>query len=165
MARLEKKKIDDIIMENAKIIFKNFAGRGDQYNREGDRNFCVVIDDEEVAQKLAEDGWNIKIRQPREEGDEPFYRLQVKVNYHSDFPPKVYTVTRKTKTLMDEDTIGSLDFAIIKNVDLVISPYQWEVNGKSGIKAYLKTMYATLEEDVFAAKYDMENNPEDLPFN
>lgn len=148
-----KKRMDDLVIEGARLIFRNFSGKGDTYNREGDRNFNVIIEDELVAQKLSEDGWNIKIRPPREEGDEALYRLPVKVNYNSDFPPKIWLVTRNANNLLDEETVGNLDYAEIKNVDLIITPYFWEVNGKSGVKAYLKTMYVTLEEDVFAEKY------------
>lgn len=154
----------DLVIEGAKLIFRNFSGKGDQYNREGDRNFNVIIDDENIAKRLAEEGWNIKVRPPREEGDDTLYRMPVKVNFDSDYPPKIWLVTKRATNLLNEDTVGDLDFAEIRNADLIISPYHWEVNGASGIKAYLKTMYVTIEEDVFADKYCRDDSGS-LPFN
>lgn len=147
-----KKKVNKIIIENAKILFRNFAGEETRFNPKGRRNFSVIIDDPEYAEMLTNDGWNIKTLPPREEGDTAKYYLQVTVNFEN-VPPKVIMVTNKSMTPLDSESIGTLDYADIINVDLTITPYHWEVNGKDGIKAYLKTMYVTIDEDEFADKY------------
>lgn len=155
------KRLDNIVVENARLIFKNFAGEESKFNRAGNRNFCVILDGDS-AEDLRQMGWNVKALRPREDEDEPTYYLQVTVAF-GNFPPKVIMISGKTKTVLDEESIDTLDYAEIANVDLIIRPYHWEVNGKEGIKAYLKTMYITIEQDVFAGKYDCLDD-EDLPF-
>lgn len=162
----EKRRMDDLVIEGARLIFRNFSGKADQYNREGDRNFNVVIDNEEFAQRLIKEGWNIKVRLPKEDGEEVMYRLPVKVNFSSDYPPTIWKVNAGNNLVMiTEDIVGRLDRANIRNVDLIISPYFWEVNGKSGVKAYLKTMYITLEENVLEEKYAHRDDSDEIPFN
>jgi hypothetical protein len=141
-------------MEGVRIIFRNFSGKEGQYNREGDRNFAVLIDDT-VANTLAEDGWNVKWLKPREEDEAEESTqayLQVSVNFKGR-PPRVVLITSRGRTNLDEHSVEMLDWADIKNVDLIVRPYEWVVNQKSGIKAYLQSIYVTIEEDALELKY------------
>lgn len=142
---------DNIRIEGARIGFRNFSGEEGRFNPKGRRNFCVFLE-EDIAKDMEKEGWNVKWLQPREEGDEPQAYLQVKVVF-GKIPPKIVLVTMRGKTRLDEDTVNILDWAEIQNVDLVIRPYNWEVNGSTGVSAYIKTMYVTLREDEFESKY------------
>lgn len=143
-------------IEGARIMFRNFSGTKTQYNHEGDRNFCVVIPDD-IVPDLEADGWNVKWLEPREEGDLPTPYVQISVAYKIK-PPRVVMVKSNGQVNLTEETVGVLDFAELSKVDLIARAYQWEVNGKTGIKAYLKTMFAIIEEDELERKYG-SNNP------
>lgn len=151
--------IKNIVVEDARIIFRNFSGKTSQYNPIGKRNFALVLTQEE-ADRFSGEGWNVKHLRPREPGDEPTPYINVNVKFSKENPerdPAIYLVTGRKKTLLNADTVGTLDFAEITNVDLVVSPYRWNMNGREGVTAYLKKMYVTIEED-FGGKYDFEED-------
>jgi len=140
-------------IEGARIVYRNFSGVAGKYNREGDRNFAVVIPDQDIADDLLKEGWNVKIRPPREEGEDPFIYLPVKLKFN-DRGPGVYVNTYDGNLeRLNEETINSLDNIDIIDVDLDIRAYDWDVNGKTGRTAYLQGMEVRQNIDRFAAKY------------
>lgn len=151
-----------IILEDRKIIFRNFAGEESQYNRAGKRTFCIVLRDEDEAEELRSQGWNVKMRPGREEYDEPLFYLQANVGFNN-YPPTIYMVGDRGKVKLNEDTVDMLDGVDIDKVDVQLRPYNWTVRGESGVTAYVKSMYVVLQRDVFANKYADEpfGNEED----
>ena len=147
-------------IDDARIIFRNFRGEASKYNREGDRNFAVVISDQKIADALVEQGWNVKIRPARDEGDIPFMYLPVKVkfNYRG---PNVYLLTGNSENKLDEETIECLDFVNITSVNMDIRPYDWEMHGNTGRTAYLQSMEVIQETDRFAEKYGRRHSSEE----
>lgn len=146
-------------IDDARIIYRNFAGEGSKFNREGDRNFAVIIEDQDTADRLIELGWNVKIKPPRDEDDSPFMYLSVKVKYNDDgFGPTAYLYSGGAKPAeLTEQTIACLDDVDIAGVDLDIRPYDWELpGGKTGRSAYLQSIHVTQRIDRFAARYSDE---------
>ena len=139
-------------IDDAHIIYRNFSGTPSKYNREGDRNFAIVIPDESIADELIEWGWNVRIKPPREDGDAPFMYLPVKIKF-TDRGPNAYLKSGDRMNKLDEESIGLLDNVDIIGVDLDIRPYDWEVNGKNGRTAYLQSIHVTQNVDRFAARY------------
>lgn len=140
-----------VLLEDVRIVFRNFAGREGMYNREGDRNFAVLLP-KDVAQKLANDGWNVKQLKAREEDEEDQPYLSVTVSFKGR-PPTIKMMTDRGSTFLDEGMVETLDWAEIKQVDLIIRPYDWAAHGKTGRKAYLQSLYITIIEDPLQVKY------------
>lgn len=147
-------------IDDARIIYRNFSGVGSKFNREGDRNFAIYIGDEDIANELRDRGWNVKIKPPREDGDDPFMFLPVKIKFN-DRGPSVYLVTGNKKTPLNENTVSCLDDIDILSVDLDIRPYDWDVNGKTGRTAYLQSIWVTQEVDRFASRMMDDEYPEE----
>lgn len=168
--------MENLVIRDAKLFFRNFEGREQQYNAKGDRNFGVFIDDD-VAEQLKADGWNIKTTREDEDGNpgKPFIKVKVRFG---EYPPNVILVSPTNKTKLDEEDVGLIDRMDIERADLIISPYQYNFNGRSGVSAYLKTGYFVQALDAFADLYadipeshsapevktSTDNEEEDLPF-
>ena len=147
-----------IQIDDARIIYRNFSGASSKFNREGDRNFAVVIDDEDVKDALIKEGWNVKIKPPRDDDDAPFMYLPVKIKF-SEYGPKAYlNVGRPKPVPLDEESISMLDNIDIETVELDVRPYDWEINGKTGRTAYLQSIHVTQRIDRFAARYSQDED-------
>ena len=145
---------DILQIDNARIVYRNFRGEGSKFNREGDRNFAVIIEDEQTANELAENGWNVKIKPPRDEDDAPFMFLPVKVKFNDRGPTAYLQSGNADPVKLDEESIDCLDDIDILNVNLDIRPYNWEVNGKTGRTAYLQSIFVLQDVDRFAAMFE-----------
>lgn len=142
-----------VLIEDARIIFRNFTGKETKFNRAGERNFGVLLNPE-LAEQMERDGWPVKFLKPREEGDVEQAWLAVKVAYGDGRrPPKVIMITSRGRVALEEEDLHMLDWAEFRTVDLVFRPYNWVVNGKEGIKPYLKEIFITIEESALDQKY------------
>jgi len=75
---------------------------------------------------------------------------------------------RSTGVLINEDMVDTLradgwNIKWLKPKNEGDEEQTWEVGGKSGIKAYVKTMYVTIADDPFEAKYSNVSSREDDP--
>lgn len=148
----KRDRLEQVLLEDVRLLFRNFAGKQGQYNPAGARNFCVVLP-KHIAAQMEADGYNIRPGRPREEGDEPDPFVQVKVNMNSQNPPKIVTITSRGRTQLTEDVLMILDWADIEKADLIINPYQYHVQGRDGVTAYLQTLFVHIREDALEQKY------------
>ena len=141
---------DTLIIDDARIIWRNFSGVVSQYNRNGDRDFNLVIPNQEIADELLADvneygnSWNVKVKPPMDEGGDPLMYLKVNVRFNQYGPP-IYVVSNGVQREIGEDEVGMLDRMSIEKVDLDIRPYDWVImegtkNEKRGRTAYLQSL-------------------------
>ena len=140
----------EVRIDNARITFRNFAGAEGKFNPAGNKNFGVFLPDN-VAKEMEAAGWSIKWLNSYED-EPPQALINVKLNF-GNYPPNVILISDEKKTRLDADTVSVLDFAELEQVDLILRGYEWEVSGRKGTKAYLKTGYFVLATDELAKKY------------
>lgn len=144
--------MENVNIANARIGFRNFSGKEGQYNPAGNRNFAIFIEDMELARRMEKDGWNIRWLEPKDENDPMQPMISVKVAF-GKYPPKIVLVSKKGLSQLREEDINILDWAELDKVDLTLNASEWAFGGKSGVKAYLKTMYATIAADPWEEQY------------
>lgn len=151
-------------INDARIIWPNFEGRGDRFNKQGDRNFTLVIPDQEIAEALMNDkskygdGWNVKIKK-RDDGEAPFMNLKVNVKFNGR-GPNIYLMSGNKQVALNEDTVKCLDYIDIVSCDMDIRPYDGEMpNGQTFRTAYLSAMRVHQRVDRFAM-----DEEDDMPF-
>ena len=149
---MDKKEKFEVRIDDAKLVFKNFAGAEGKYNPAGNRNFGVLLPTD-LAEQMEKDGWNVRWLKSKDyEDEEPQGMISVKINF-GNYPPNIVLVSDGKMSKLSEENINVLDFAELETVDLILNGYDWKVSGKRGIKAYLKTGYFVMAVDELAKKY------------
>lgn len=144
-------KKETVTFRDAAIIYKNFTGEKRQYNAEGDRNFSVIMGEED-AREMEQKGWNVRPMKNRGEDEEQLYHLKVKVNF-ANRPPRCWLVSSGGRTMLGESLVGMLDQLESIKVDMVVTAYDWEMNGNTGRSAYLQSLFFHLYEDELEREY------------
>lgn len=156
-----------IVFENTKFIFvTNFSGDPSRDNYgSSERKANIIIPSKEMADRLSEDGFNVRVTKPREGYEdeyEPQYYINIKLNYNFPTPPVVYMVKDGRRTMLQEAQLVDIDHARITNVNAVCNPY---FNQKRGTKSlYVQTMYVEVDSnyDPFAERYMPDDD--EIPF-
>lgn len=150
------------------IKFRNFAGRPTKFDKVGGKRSFALILTPELADALVADGWNVNIPIPKEEGYPAIPILNVKVNLTSYTPPEIWIVRDDTKTRLNEDSIGSLDYAEVENVDITFSPHEFQrKDGTYAANAYLSKLFVKIKKDELEEKYAnlIDTSEEAVPFS
>ena len=153
--------MNDLTLRNVRIIFRNFAGAPTRFNAAGGKRTFSILLNETEANDLRSMGFNVKALKQRDPDDDPAFHLPVEVSYRVK-PPRIVFISNqgRKRTVIDEDTVGLIDYTEIEKIDLTINPYQWEMENARGVKAYLRTMYVTIREDELDIEYAQDFGPE-----
>ena len=166
---------EQLVIEDAKVLFHNYAGLQTDFNKAGNRNFDVILPDNDMAIAMGEKGWNVKIRRPKDPEDDPYYTLNVKINMDSHWPPNIEQQVRGRDPIpYDKSMLGEpdpndptkykngskgLDGTNIDRIVFVINGSPWESQFGKGIKAYLDQFYFEKKAPVYGSFYE-----DDVPF-
>lgn len=149
---MSKPHYEPIILEDARLLFPNFAGIATEFNKPGDRNSCVLIGDELAAQ-LAAIGWNIRIGKSTDPDVVPGKFINFTVKIDSKFPPRLWLIRQGHRPeLMSPEDYNILDFARFKSVSLKINQYIWQEKPQR-VSGYLEEGFFELMPDPLRDRY------------
>lgn len=178
-----------IHIENAIIVSKNFKGEEKRdpenpkriVNTKGNRNFSMLLNEEAADlisnYRLVGEGdkkFKVSVKLPPEDAEDqtPSIYMSVKVSYKYDadgrpkwFNPVINQYSSKGKTEKTEKNVDSIDDVYIEKASLIFSAYPYDVNGKTGLSAYLRKMNYKIMEDEMDAKWDqtyITDDPTDM---
>ena len=149
-------------VELLRTPFRNFSGSPTKFNPEGGpRSFHVRLT-EEQAKALTEAGFYVREREAREAGEEPMWHLEIKVSFRDKTgkktrPPRIVSVLPSGRKDLDEEVVGTLDYADIEYGDISFRPYD---SGRDNVSAYLQTGYFHVRLDELEQMYEMDNMDE-----
>ena len=151
----------DLEVQGAGIIFKNFSGAPTEFNPAGGKRTFSLVLPKELADDLVEEGWNVRRRAAKDEGDEDMFYTEIVVNMNSNYPPKLHILyrydDREKLVLLDEASLDELDNNLLSDVDVIIHPFNHGRANSAGatVKGYLKSLYATQVPSIeFGGKYN-----------
>lgn len=144
------------VIDEAKLIFKNFSGTKSTFNTQGYRKFGAIIKPE-VADELRDLGVTVKTLKPKSADDQPLDFVEINVKLDKEPAPKV--IMRKADCpdrYLDEDDIGILDQADIDIAHIQMSIRTWSMpTGKSGKNLWLNNIICVLNENDFLSRYNV----------
>lgn len=116
--------------------WRNFGGKKTEANKSGERRFTIFLP-RDLYEELYEEGWYVK-HKPENEGKNSEFIFEVSVRFDV-FPPSYMELQTAdgAKVQLTEETLGMLDTTDIDYCEVIINPYNWSVNDKKGVKAYL----------------------------
>lgn len=137
---------ENVIIKDVNIgrgSYRNFSGIKTDFNKAGNRTFSIFLP-QETAEILQNEGWHVKYKPARMEGQNDRWQLDVAVGFDR-FPPTIKVTSADGVTsYLTEESVSILDSADIQTADIELRPYNWEVNGNTGVKAYLRELDVTL---------------------
>lgn len=148
--------------DNVQLIFRNFEGRGDKFNKEGNANFSIILT-EDQAVELADKMINVKRTKPKD-GSEgvPYVKISL-----GQYDPEIYFLKDDKKKILPKAHYAKLDRTEIEFASLEASKSNkmWESNGKQGYSLYLESLVVKFRESRLLSRYADYDEEDEIPFD